>query len=91
MKTGLSKVLASAAILTALVGCQSSPSLPETAQQCPEERFPMCTRDYRPVCGFDKAGTHKTYSNGCTACSNEVVLGFTEGKCEATTGKNESS
>lgn len=37
-----------------------------------------CTREYRPVCGFDD-GT--TYPNACVACSEGGVEGYTMGAC----------
>jgi len=49
---------------------------------CPEPRPQMCTREYRPVCATLNDGTHKTYANGCTACSDPKVKGYFPDACE---------
>ena len=49
---------------------------------CPEPRPQMCTREYRPVCAKLDDGSMKTYSNGCTACTNPKAVGFYSGACE---------
>ncbi len=49
---------------------------------CTEPRPEICTMDYRPVCAQHEDGTLKTYSNGCTACSDPAVIGHREGACE---------
>jgi len=49
---------------------------------CPEPRPQICTQDYRPVCAKLRDGSFKTYSNGCTACTDPGVLGHREGACE---------
>jgi hypothetical protein len=49
---------------------------------CTEPRPQICTMDYRPVCAQLEDGTFKTYSNGCTACSDSAVKGHREGACE---------
>jgi len=48
---------------------------------CKEPRPQMCTMDYRPVCGTMTSGEEKTYSNGCSACSDLSVLGYVSGEC----------
>jgi Kazal-type serine protease inhibitor domain len=48
---------------------------------CEDPRGQMCTRDYRPVCATLELNSHKTYSNGCTACSDPQVIGYQEGGC----------
>ncbi len=48
---------------------------------CPENRPLICTRDYRPVCGKSTSGRLRTYSNGCTACSNPDIVSYVEGEC----------
>ena len=55
----------------------------------PEQRGTVaCTMDYRPVCGWFnesilciKYPCAATYSNPCTACSEEIVKYWTEGEC----------
>ncbi|MDH3401689.1 MAG: SgcJ/EcaC family oxidoreductase, partial [Chromatiales bacterium] len=59
---------------------------------CQDPRPQMCTMDYRPVCGLRDTGIRcvttpcpstewKTYSNGCTACSDAQVFGYVIGEC----------
>lgn len=48
---------------------------------CPEQRPEICTQDYRPVCAKQKDGSHKTYSNACTACSEQNVVDYRNGSC----------
>lgn len=48
---------------------------------CTDPRPQVCSREYRPVCTKLKAGSHKTYANGCTACSDPKVVSYTPGKC----------
>jgi len=49
---------------------------------CEEPRPQICTMDYRPVCAQLEDGTLKSYSNGCTACSDPVVTAHREGACD---------
>jgi len=49
---------------------------------CTDPRPQVCTMDYRPVCGERNDGSHKTYSNDCTACSDHNVIGYREGECK---------
>lgn len=49
---------------------------------CPEPRPQMCSMDYRPVCAQLADGRFKTYSNGCTSCTDSQVLGYRDGACE---------
>lgn len=53
----------------------------EPRQTCPTIRPEMCTMDYRPVCAFLEKGGRQEFSNGCTACANPRVTGYTEGSC----------
>ena len=48
---------------------------------CKDPRPQMCTMDYRPVCGTTTSGEEKTYSNGCSACSDLSVLSHVPGEC----------
>lgn len=57
-----------------------------TYQSCPEQRAQMCTLDYNPVCGvIDARPTFdlKTYSNACSACSDEKVVAYMLGDCNS--------
>ena len=49
---------------------------------CTQPRPEVCTQDYRPVCALLQDGSLKTYSNGCSACSDPGVTGYHEGACE---------
>ena len=49
---------------------------------CTEPRPQVCIQDYRPVCAVRQDGSLKTYSNGCSACSDTAVSGYREGTCE---------
>jgi hypothetical protein len=49
---------------------------------CPEPRPQMCTMEYRPVCAQQEDGRLKTYSSGCTSCSDSAVVGYRDGACE---------
>jgi len=58
---------------------------------CREEaRDQACTREFVPVCGLTRMEcisapcepVPETYSNACTACSNERVVSYTPGACE---------
>lgn len=60
----------------------------ENRTYCEDPRPEICTMEYIPVCGIYskkiqciKAPCGKTYSNGCSACSDEKVEYHTEGKC----------
>jgi hypothetical protein len=54
----------------------------ETWTPCPEPRPQICTQEYRPVCAKLQDGGFKTYSNGCTACTDPSVTGYRDGACE---------
>ena len=81
-------------VVFCLMGCavntvpQSSEetSLQKTSEAeliiCTDPRPEVCTMDYRPVCAERKDDSHKTYSNGCTACSDHEVIGYREGECK---------
>ena len=57
---------------------------PTRLVSCPAERHEMCTQDYQPVCGRIGASDEwKTYSNGCTACTEPKVSGFRPAPCPA--------
>lgn len=71
-----------------LTGCAAAPeSADDDGQQvavviCTDPRPEMCTMDYTPVCGRRGDGTEKTYSNGCSACSDKAVVSYRPGACE---------
>jgi alkaline phosphatase D len=49
---------------------------------CPDQRPQICTMDYQPVCAQLKNGNFKTYSNGCTSCTDPNVVAYRNGTCE---------
>lgn len=80
-----SKVYSVMALLAVLAACQgTSETVSPVAyeQSCADPRPQICTMDYRPVCGFKPDGTASTYPNGCGACADEKVSGYSEGECK---------
>jgi hypothetical protein len=56
-------------------------SLPVAGGTCAEPRPQACTRDFRPACGVRRDGSHKTYSNACSACADQDVVTQSAGGC----------
>ena len=58
----------------------------EPLTECQDPRPQMCTMEYKPVCAelVDSKlnSTIKTYSSGCSACSDKQVKGYRGGACE---------
>ena len=50
--------------------------------RCQEPKPQICTREFRPVCAQMQDGSFKTYSTGCTSCTNPNVVGYRDGACE---------
>lgn len=71
-----------------VVACTPLPPAGEAVSSAPElttcedPRPQVCTLQYQPVCGFSSADEFKTYSNACSACSDEIVTGHRPGACE---------
>lgn len=49
---------------------------------CRDPRPELCTMEYRPVCG-DRGGELRSYSNGCSACSDTAVSRHRSGACDS--------
>jgi putative hemolysin len=75
-------------------GCKPEETTPPDgklkATDClPEERNVSCTKEYAPVCGWNDPAKIQcvvypcaaNYGNKCSACANENVISWTEGKC----------
>lgn len=50
--------------------------------QCTDPRPEACTMEYKPVCAQMTDGSYKTYSNGCTACSDKKIVTYRDGGCD---------
>ena len=48
---------------------------------CEEPRPQVCTHEYDPVCATLQDGSTKTFSTGCTSCSDPGVVGYKMGAC----------
>ena len=79
MISGLRTLLLLSGLSVTVVFAGQEPDL----TSCPEPRPEICTMDYTPVCARHTDGSFKTYSNGCTACTNPSVEGYVEGACES--------
>jgi len=49
--------------------------------RCTEPRPEICTMQYLPVCANLKDGSAKTYSSGCSACSDVNVVSYMPEEC----------
>ena len=49
--------------------------------KCTEPRPEVCTMEHDPACGYKSDGTSKTYSSGCSACTEKEIIGFNKGEC----------
>ena len=64
--------------------------MPEGAIICSEPRPQICTREYRPVCGYTFSNSNsnsiseKTYATGCTACAHPSVQAYRPEACGKT-------
>ena len=88
------KLIYTALMLPLVLGCSHADSEPPPAfTECSDPRPQMCTMDYRPVCATRDTGIRcvqapcpssdwKTYSNGCSACSDPDVSGYRGGSCD---------
>ena len=73
---------------TGFTGCTATPESTDDGEPraaevlCTDPRPEICAMDYTPVCGQLDDGTEKTFSNGCSACSDRAVVSYRPGACE---------
>lgn len=83
MNLSLFGALAHLVVVLLITGCEATEENPgERLTACPETRPEVCTQEYKPVCAQRKDGSHKTYSNGCSSCSDAEVVGYKAGACK---------
>jgi len=71
-------------LLLSITACSTNSNQENTKTNkvtCTEPRSLICTHDYRPVCAESKSGRYRTYSNGCSACSNPDITRHIDGAC----------
>lgn len=86
------KVMVMLVIISCLGACANQPVetlIPVGAITCSEPRPQICTREYRPVCGYtynnsSNSISEKTYATGCTACAHPSVEAYLPQACEKT-------
>lgn len=50
--------------------------------QCASPKSAVCTKEFKPVCGFETDGNHSTFSNACVACSTADIKSYDAGACK---------
>lgn len=79
--------IAATALVSVLAACSTSPpSADGSVHQCEDPRPQVCTLEYAPVCAFRGGGERREYSNGCSACADPEVSGYTDGACASGNG-----
>lgn len=56
-------------------------SQPDATTTCTEPRSLVCTREFRPTCAVLKTGGTREFASPCTACSDDAVSGYLDGRC----------
>ena len=74
-----SKIILALTITLLISGCNNPPAPTDGVTICHNPRPHICPMIYAPVCD---PLHHKTYSNGCVACSHSEVLYYKRGKCK---------
>ena len=89
MRQSMTIFAVTAVCVATAAGCAKSPTHAEQADNrvgyvaCTEPRPEACTMQYDPVCGEITDGRTKTYSNACSACSDPLVNGYSNGACSS--------
>ena len=87
MRPSLTHFATAAFFVASVTGCAKSPANDAEADigfgytACTEPRPEICTMQYDPVCARMKDGRRETYANDCSACSDQLVMGYTPGEC----------
>ena len=87
MKRDLALFATTAVFIASLTGCAKAPATDAQAETadgyivCTEPRPEICTMQYDPVCAQMKDGARKTYASDCSACSDQLVDGYSPGEC----------
>ncbi|MGI9227211.1 MAG: hypothetical protein ACR2PU_00310 [Gammaproteobacteria bacterium] len=68
-------------VVPCLTSCDTSSDNETLDTMCSEPRPEVCTMEHDPVCGYKSDGTSKTYSNGCSACTEIEIIGYKNGEC----------
>ena len=75
--------LLSILLLTTITACTVNPEQKNNnIVSCKDPRPQICTMDYNPICGFISENQTKTFSNGCTACSDAKVISYVDKICQ---------
>lgn len=81
----IKRVFVIVSVLFFLSSCASSPQekpIDIKLTQCKTPKPNVCTREYKPVCGFELDGNHKVFGNACEACSSVEVTSYYPGTCK---------
>jgi hypothetical protein len=87
MKRPLALFATTAVVISSLAGCAKAPETDAQADTagvytvCTEPRPEICTMQYDPVCAQMKDGARKTYASDCSACSDQLVVGYSPDEC----------
>lgn len=81
----ISRSLGILTLLTLISACSATSNksvvIPDNALACPEPRPQpgepvICTREYAPVCAFNRDGSWQLRPNACEACANPENIAY---------------